>query len=286
MKIAFIGKGGSGKSTVSWLATQLLATQGRQVLAIDADHNMDLASLLGVSVAADTPTFHRNADAFRAAVGQREDKHWQNILLDGRALPTFSLNPKDSYTATIALPVPDSGAIELAVVGLGADDVLFSDRCAHGHSASLKFYLPLLKEGADGDVVVDGVAGSDMLNFGLFLGCDAVAVVVEPHPNSMRVLTQVAAIAERTNLPLFVVVNKIQSQTPLLTELEEAWRDRIVGRIPADAGLIGYDLTALAPDTHAAGIDMLTALRTRAREGGDALERLRAFEEERARARA
>mgnify|MGYP003893631969 CR=1 FL=1 len=47
MKIAFIGKGGSGKSTVSWLATQMLVSEGRKVLAIDADHNMDLVSLLG-----------------------------------------------------------------------------------------------------------------------------------------------------------------------------------------------------------------------------------------------
>lgn len=283
MKIAFIGKGGSGKSTVSWLATRVLAQEGRRVLAIDADHNMDLASLLGVVVTDTTPTLHRHADAFRAAVGQREDRRWQEIVLDGRPLPAFTFPEKDPYTESIALPV--SGGVELAVVGLGANDVLFSDRCAHGHSASLKFYLPLLNEGADGDVVIDGVAGADMLNFGLFLGCDAVAVVVEPHPNSMRVLTQVAGIAERTGLPLYVVVNKVQGATPLLGELEAQWGERIVGRIPADPGLISYDMTMLAPATLQAGTTMLKALRERAQGHSDGLARLRAFETERAKAR-
>lgn len=281
MKIAFIGKGGSGKSTVSWLVTKLLAESGRKVLAIDADHNMDLASLLGIAVASDTPTLHRRHEAFLAAVGQQPGKSWADIVLDGRELPAFSLEPKDAYTQQITLQVPAEPQIEGAVVGLGADDVLFSDKCAHGHSAPLKFYLPLLKEGEKTDVVIDGVAGADMMNFGLFLGCDAVAVVVEPHPNSMRVLAQVAAIADRTHLPLFVVVNKVQEETEHLRALEGEWGDRIVGRIPADPGLISYDLAKLSGATRESAETMLATLRARA-GAMDTLERLREFERERA----
>lgn len=42
MKIAFVGKGGSGKSTVTWLFASHLAKNSSAVLAIDADYNLDL----------------------------------------------------------------------------------------------------------------------------------------------------------------------------------------------------------------------------------------------------
>jgi len=47
MKIAFLGKGGSGKSTLATAAVRHLHSTGRHVLAIDADHNMDLSFNLG-----------------------------------------------------------------------------------------------------------------------------------------------------------------------------------------------------------------------------------------------
>jgi len=48
MKIAITGKGGVGKTTLSGMLTCLLASQGRQVVALDADPDANLASCLGV----------------------------------------------------------------------------------------------------------------------------------------------------------------------------------------------------------------------------------------------
>lgn len=283
MKVAFIGKGGSGKSTVSWLATQLLAEQGQRVLAIDADHNMDLVSLLGQEVGPDTPTMHRRHGEFRAQVGQQEDKRWHEIVLDGRSLPAFTLMPPDPYTRELLLPAGES--IDLIAVGLGAEDVLYSDRCAHGHSAALKFYLPLLKEGARADVIIDGVAGADMMNFGLFLGADAVVVVTEPHPNSIRVLHQVAGIADRTGLPLFVALNKADTNPKLAGQIEADWGGNVLARIPADPALLAYDSSKLSAETRSAATTMLSALRVHAATAPSGLERLRAFEAERQKSR-
>jgi len=47
MKIAFIGKGGSGKTTVTSLFAQFLAERRLPVLAIDADINQHLAQAIG-----------------------------------------------------------------------------------------------------------------------------------------------------------------------------------------------------------------------------------------------
>ena len=48
MRIAIAGKGGTGKTTISGTLARVLARGGRPVVAVDADSNPNLASVLGV----------------------------------------------------------------------------------------------------------------------------------------------------------------------------------------------------------------------------------------------
>ena len=48
MKLAISGKGGAGKSTLAGTLALLYAAEGRQVLAIDADPDANLASAIGM----------------------------------------------------------------------------------------------------------------------------------------------------------------------------------------------------------------------------------------------
>lgn len=48
-KIAIAGKGGTGKTTLAGTLARLLARSGREVWAIDADSNPNLAVTLGLS---------------------------------------------------------------------------------------------------------------------------------------------------------------------------------------------------------------------------------------------
>lgn len=52
MRIAIAGKGGTGKTTIAGTLARVLARTGREVLAIDADTNPNLASVLGIPRAA------------------------------------------------------------------------------------------------------------------------------------------------------------------------------------------------------------------------------------------
>ena len=52
MKVAVAGKGGSGKTTIAGTLARALAQQGRQVVAIDADPNPNLAVNLGLDMEA------------------------------------------------------------------------------------------------------------------------------------------------------------------------------------------------------------------------------------------
>lgn len=51
MKVAVIGKGGSGKTTVSGILARSLARSGNEVIAFDCDTNPNLGISLGVGAA-------------------------------------------------------------------------------------------------------------------------------------------------------------------------------------------------------------------------------------------
>ena len=48
MRIAIAGKGGTGKTTITGTLARVLGKQGRKVLAVDADSNPNLATVLGI----------------------------------------------------------------------------------------------------------------------------------------------------------------------------------------------------------------------------------------------
>lgn len=50
MKVAVVGKGGTGKTTTSGTISRLLARQGFEVIALDCDTNPNLGLSLGLSI--------------------------------------------------------------------------------------------------------------------------------------------------------------------------------------------------------------------------------------------
>lgn len=277
MKIAVVGKGGSGKSSVSWLFSQYISREKGYVAAIDSDHNMDLTSLLGFEFDYNTPTFHRLHDEFREFVKQKEDRSWYNIVLDNRTLPKVTLQKdnKDDFSKKVFNSISDS--VDLAVVGLGGDDILYSSRCAHGHSAPLKYYLPLIDNSVD--VVVDGVAGVDMIHAGIYLGVDVLAIVVEPQPNSVRVCDQIVSLAKKLSLPYGVVINKPNKDSKYYDEIISKHGTKVVGVVPIDTSIMESDYSALSQETKDSASNIYNLLQKIEIET-TGLERLKKFESE------
>jgi CO dehydrogenase nickel-insertion accessory protein CooC1 len=121
--------------------------------------------------------------------------------------------------------------IRVATVGLGADDILGSGKCAHGHSGPLKWLLPCLTPTAHEVILIDGVAGADMMNYRLFAGVNMLTIIAEHHPNSERVATQIAALAIQTKIPFIVVGNRSEPNLELKTSIV----------IETDAGIATFD---------------------------------------------
>lgn len=244
MKIAFVGKGGSGKSSTSWLMTKTIEDMGISVLAIDADHNMDLTSNLGVDPEK-TPLMHKTDKDFLEAVGLTENDRLLNLALQENTASLFTPEPLDAYTEKIVTKI--SPHLSLINIGLGSPDLLFQTKCAHALSGPLKFYLGLLDEGK-GHVVIDSVAGADMLNYGLYAGIDAVIGVIEPHRNSVKVFEQIYDICKKTMIPCYAIINK-PTNNEFYAHVQEKYKDSILGEIPLDTGILSYDFAQVTETT-------------------------------------
>jgi len=89
MRIAFVGKGGSGKSLVTGTLARVLARRGHRVLALDSDTLPGLAYSLGAEVPETPPLL--------AATERGEDKRWRFVAGVGpvRAIQRFSTAAPD-----------------------------------------------------------------------------------------------------------------------------------------------------------------------------------------------
>jgi CO dehydrogenase maturation factor len=248
MKIAVVGKGGSGKSSISWLLSNYLAKDAnQQTLAIDSDHNMDLATNLGIEPS-NVNHFKDFNKKFRQLSGMPEKGMWKEYFNH----PQLEFNyPKDSKISEYITKINEK--LDIIVVGLGDEQVMENIICSHGLSAPIKYMIPTLKLEKDTWVVLDSVAGSDMINYGLYFGFDVLICVVESHTNSLKVANQLQYLLKKQGLTLHFIVNKFDSETlddyPDFKNFIETNKDLILGYLPLDIEIIKYKYDKISDQT-------------------------------------
>jgi CO dehydrogenase maturation factor len=237
MKIAVLGKGGSGKSSVSWLLSCMLAKQ-RKVLAVDEDFNMDLTSQFGIEF--DSAKYiYKNHTIFRESFGMNMEEKWFDLY---KKTDFVSYNIQDDIFQKLSLDVGSN--IKLMVTGLGDADSISSGKCGHSHSAPLKFLLPHLILNHNEDVVIDSVAGVDMLMYGLYSGCDLALICVENLPSSIKVAGQISKMCNKLEIPYRFV------QTKYDEEMIEELKNEIIGTIPFDKNITKSNFSLLSQETN------------------------------------
>ncbi|HSZ39873.1 MAG TPA: ATP-binding protein [Trebonia sp.] len=230
MRIAFAGKGGSGKTTLSSLFTRYLAASGAPVVAVDADINQHMADALGVPV---TPP----------ALGAHlpEIKEWlrgSNPRISSAAA-MIKTTPPGHGSRLLSLAGPDPvtalsvdtpcGARLLATGPFTEDDLGVS--CYHSKTGAVELYLNHLVDEPDEYVVVDMTAGADSFASGLFTRFDLTVLVCEPTRKGVSVWRQWQSYASGYDVGVIVAGNKVTEEADVSFLRAEAG-DAVVAFLP------------------------------------------------------
>ncbi|MGC0312850.1 ATP-binding protein [Kitasatospora acidiphila] len=222
MKIAFVGKGGSGKTTLSALFIRHLAAAGRPVIAVDADINQHLGPALGLTddQAARLPALGAHLPQIKEYLRGGNPRIASADLMikttppggGSRLLRIVEENP---IYAACARPVAlDEGSVRLMVTGVFTEEDL-GVACYHSKVGAVELLLNHLVDGPGEYLVTDMTAGSDSFASGLFTRFDLTFLIAEPTRKGISVYRQYKEYARDFGVALRVVGNKVQSADDL-----------------------------------------------------------------------
>jgi CO dehydrogenase maturation factor len=208
MIVGFLGKGGSGKSSVATQVALFLREQDTSVLAIDADHNMDLSYNLTDGEGTGLPYFSQSLPELQKAVELNDGEKYSQAFL--RQIGTrFTLTPLSPEIAKYSTLLPNG--IRLMTAGPQTDNVLYGTHCSHSLTTPLKLLLPLLHLQAHEVAVVDEKAGADGVTTGIVTGLDVGVIVCEPALHSIKTALQIAELMDFYATPYVFVGNKVSN---------------------------------------------------------------------------
>ncbi|MGW3956312.1 ATP-binding protein [Streptomyces sp. NPDC004752] len=218
MRVAFVGKGGSGKTTLSALFSRRLARSGAPVVAIDGDINQHLAHALGLA-----EEERLTVPPLSAHTGEIKDYlRGTNPRIPSREAMVKTTPP--GHGSRLLRPlggdeihsrhVQAVGGVPLMVTG-AFDESDLGVACYHSKLGAVELYLNHLVDGPGEYVVVDMTAGADAFASGLFTRFDLTFVVVEPTRKSVSVLRQYRDHAAEFGIPVAVVGNKVTDAADL-----------------------------------------------------------------------
>jgi CO dehydrogenase maturation factor len=243
IKIAISGKGGVGKTTLSGTLARLLARKGYQVLAIDADPSMNLASALGIK----NPP--KPLTEFTELIDERA----------GGPAGVFKLNPRvDDIVDKFGVTGPDN--VKLLVLGTVERG---GSGCMCPASSFLKALLRHVLLKTNSVVILDMEAGVEHLGRGTARGIDIMLIVVEPGARSIETAGRIVELARQIDIRKFgAVINKAGGEAKDIEDKLKGYGIEVFGIIPYDIALVQADMENIAPiDKGGAAVEAIKNIR-------------------------
>ena len=232
-KIAISGKGGVGKTTLAGLLANVYAQRGRDVIAIDADPDANLASALGFSdeAAAKIVPISNLEDLIEERTGARP----------GTYGAMFKMNPRvDDIPERFSLEERGFRLLTMGTIERGGSG------CVCPESVLLKTLVTHLLLRKDEVLILDMEAGIEHLGRATAGAVDAFIVVVEPGKRSLQTARTVVRLAGDIGIKqVFVVANKIRNDSDrefVQTNLPDL---DVIGFLPMSLKAIEADLQGM-----------------------------------------
>jgi len=216
MKIAFCGKGGVGKSTVTVLLGKFFLEKGYEVLAIDADPSPHLARLFG---------FEKEVKAIsemKELLEERAQKQGAFYTLNPyiEDLPEKFMLKKDKLSLMVL------GAIREAGTG-----------CACPEQTVLRRLMTHLILRGKEVVLIDMEAGVEHFGRNTIAPMDAILIITRAYRGSIETAKQMLNLAEQAKLRnTFVVGNAVRNEKEEKM-LRETFGEKFLGALPEDREL-------------------------------------------------
>jgi CO dehydrogenase maturation factor len=215
MRVAFVGKGGAGKTTIASLFARFLAELKRPVLCLDADINQNLSEALGLSDAATSrlPELGNESEQLKEILrGTNPRIRSASTMLKttppGTGSRLLKLETDDDVWSRFSTTVD---GVKFMRTG-GFKDEEIGTHCYHSKTGAVELLLNHLVDGPEQYVVVDMTAGADSFASGLFSKFDLTVVVVEPTIRAVGVFEQYVRYAAPFDVRIVALGNKISCE--------------------------------------------------------------------------
>lgn len=218
MKIAFVGKGGSGKSTISSLFSHHLAKDAKnKVCLFDADINLNLSSLFNYIIEKDKLiSYGVNPIIIREyLIGKNTKIESPKVFIKstppGRGSNFFEIHENNFIIKKFAKKVRRN--FYLINVGTYEEEGI-GRSCFHTNLSIFENILSHFKNGPNQFLVADMVAGTDSFSNTLHLQFNIIFLIFEPVIESINVAKKFIDLSKKAKIrkKVFLIANKIEEE--------------------------------------------------------------------------